>query len=796
MRFFLVPLLFLSLHATAQSLVADSCSHSFTGRVFDASNQQPLPFVSVQLKGTTVGTVSDKKGRFTINNICREEYDVIFAYVGYKQLKHHHDAYHPESQIYLAPDNMMLESIIIEGKQQPGNLSSGTVNELNSQTLQQNQSASLGDVAANLSGVNMLKTGQNIVKPIIHGLHSNRVLIINNGVRHEFQNWGTEHAPEVDPSLADNISVVKGAATVRYGPEALGGVLLINPPTADYLTPLKGKATVNGESNGRGGEGTFQLRKGFHKIAVTTQGSYGRYGDRQAPDYLLTNTGKEEYSVAAGIRAHAGKTDWTADYSRFYQNIGLLRGSINGNLQDLTNALQSEVPEPTRPFTYRVSNPRQEVTHDLFKASGKLTLDSQTVRLQYAFQQNRRKEFDVRRGTLNERPAINLQLMSHTLDVDWDHRNLGRWSGRIGFQGLIRINDNIPGTNTLPFIPNYNLQQAGLYLIESTNINDIKLEVGMRYDIQQLSVVGRAIDNSIFRNQLNYQSLTATAGIVKVWGENVSFRSNVGSAWRPPNVAELYSFGRRENVIEDGLWRVSQTNENASSGNGILNQADRAIPAEMGWKWINTYSYYKDQLQIEATAYANYIANYIYTRPIGVRQTVRGAFPAFTYDQDDALYAGADLDVSILHTSRFSSQASASWVYARNLSRKSNLLSIPPANLRYTAEYTIPSFKAWNNITFSLGGQYTARSWQPVPVIPPQAFNDPVDTGGDIFDFAPVPGDYLLVKAGIQAEINSFYFSLQGMNLLNNRYRNYTDSFRYYADDMGINSRLTVEYVF
>ncbi|NJN42082.1 MAG: Plug domain-containing protein [Flammeovirgaceae bacterium] len=81
--------------------------------------------------------------------------------------------------------------------------------ELTAANLYNYRSDNLGDALKNISGLSTISTGQNIVKPVIHGLHSNRVLIINNGIRHEFQNWGVEHAPEIDASQADRIEVLK-----------------------------------------------------------------------------------------------------------------------------------------------------------------------------------------------------------------------------------------------------------------------------------------------------------------------------------------------------------------------------------------------------------------------------------------------------------------------------------------------------------------------------------------------------------------------------------------------------------
>ena len=59
-------------------------------------------------------------------------------------------------------------------------------------------------------------------------LYRKRVLKLYDGVRHEGQDWGLDHSPEIDPFAAGAMHVVKGASGVRYGPDAIAGVLL--PP--------------------------------------------------------------------------------------------------------------------------------------------------------------------------------------------------------------------------------------------------------------------------------------------------------------------------------------------------------------------------------------------------------------------------------------------------------------------------------------------------------------------------------------------------------------------------------------
>ena len=77
---------------------------------------------------------------------------------------------------------------------------------------------SLGALLEQVSGVSSISTGTAIAKPVIQGMYGNRILIINNGTRQTGQQWGADHAPEVDMNGSNSIQVVKGsdAVTVRF----------------------------------------------------------------------------------------------------------------------------------------------------------------------------------------------------------------------------------------------------------------------------------------------------------------------------------------------------------------------------------------------------------------------------------------------------------------------------------------------------------------------------------------------------------------------------------------------------
>jgi len=120
---------------------------------------------------------------------------------------------------------------------------------------------------------------------------------MNNGVRLEGQTWGADHAPEIDPFIATKLSVIKGAASIRYGMDAIAGVVLVDPKDMPHAPCLNGEINLVGATNGQAGtaSGFWKglLAKNFRlKLAYT--GNDEAAGSFSTPDYYLTNSGVKE----------------------------------------------------------------------------------------------------------------------------------------------------------------------------------------------------------------------------------------------------------------------------------------------------------------------------------------------------------------------------------------------------------------------------------------------------------------------------------------------------------------------
>lgn len=764
----------------------DNCDLMVVGKVVDIMTKEPIPFATVKIQEYENGTVTNEDGDFVLESICDDEVHLEVRFLGYKTVVHHHDFHHEDPLILLAPSETLLESIVIE-ESRVGAFRSLSISQLEVDDISL-LTTSIGDLTESISGVSSLKTGANISKPIVHGLHSNRVLVINDGLRHAYQVWGEGHAPEIDPSLVKNIEVVKGAGTVKYGPEALGGVILYKSQRPELDHKLNGSAGTSVQSNGRSYSGQLSLSQGTHSFAWSANAFGVRQADLSAPAYNLSNTGKRELGGSFHTLYH--RPQWELEVSGSYldQELGILRGSIVGNLTDLQNAIDRGVPNPTFEPTYDIQNPRHDTQHGILKSDLSLFLGDHIIQLKYGAQRNIRREFDVRRGALNDRPIIDLTLWSHIAAAEWVQPTRGKWSGNSGVQLFTQHSKNRPGSNPINFVPDYDVFNIGAYTIQSLDLDGSVVELGVRLDHQNLSVRDTIRDVTIYDNEVNFTNATFTLGYKRKINEALSFYANIGTAWRPPNVAELYSFGFHFSRVQFGLWRYDFQPNIITPLTEVFDQSVRQVPSERSLKLVSGLEVRDSRWEAEFIGHINRINDYIFLRPFGVTTNVAGTFPFFIFSQTDALFLGSDWDIRYFHNDHITSELKASYVYALETDNDQPFIEIPPLNVNYSIEYNKGK---WGG---ALTLDYTARQWNAPGVIEPSEFqNGGVEFPQDqIFDFIQPPDAYFLFGGKLSYDHSLFYAELRVDNLFDTTYRSYTDRLRYFADAPGRNVGLTI----
>jgi iron complex outermembrane receptor protein len=784
----------------------ENCISKFSGTVMSETGET-LPSAFIVLQGGKFNVVSDNQGRFLLTGLCPGEYEVFVQYVGYKNQKFTITINGDTEHIIKLQTNIteLSEVVVIQHHDSSQTEHATNFVLINEKQLAELAGKSLGESLKEVSGVNAIQTGPGIFKPVIHGVHSQRILILNYGIKQEGQQWGAEHAPEIDPFIASSIVVIKDASAIKYGTNALGGVIVVNPPPLPEKAGLGGTFNTVLQSNSRSGTFSGMLEGGIKNQdgwGWRVQSTGKRAGDFNTPGYSLTNTGVKELNFSTSTGYHKETAGFDIFFSHFQTTIGILKGTSIGNLDDLVNAMERPIPEYTSSFSYRISEPRQEVSHDLLKLNGHVQTQYGEWRLQYGFQNNSRKEFDFRIGDLSKKPAIDLKLYTNSLDAEWETLHSDKRTISVGVNTVLQNNINVYGTDRIPFIPNFNNISAGAFGITKLFLKAWTIDLGARYDFKYYDVKGYDFKNAYYSTSFNFNNVSAAAGATVRLKKNQTLNLNVSSAWRPPSVAELFSIGTHQSAaaIEYGLLLNDTSTE-------VMDIKEVNFKTEQAVKVVATYQRQWQNFTFEISPYVNYIFNYIYLRPEGVTKTLRGAFPYLRYTQTDALFLGADIAGTWHAGKHLKVIPRASLLSASDETNHDYLVFIPSNKYEVALRYERPVLSALRNFYLESKTKYVAKQNRAPRVVTVRQITeaeeqgiDPFQDDSSNFDFMAAPDGYWLwnLAAGVSVRSNKvqYDFRIASENTLNTSYREYTNRFRYYANDLGNNIIFSLKCIF
>ena len=558
---------------------------------------------------------------------------------------------------------------------------------------------------------------------------------------------------------------------------------------------------MNLASNGRGGSISSSLHKGAEQgWAWNAAGTFKYFGDRQSPDYVLSNTGNREGNFAGDVKYIGSDYDITASYSLYDATIGIAKATHIGNISDLVRAINSKQPAVVEPFTYNIGAPKQEVQHHLAKINfNKRFNDNSSLSVQYAFQHNSRKEYDIRRGEYTDKPALDLTLVTHSAQADWK-KEINALTLKSGASFSAQDNNASPDTGIRPLIPNYNKFDAGAYGIASYAFSDsFTGEAGLRYDFSSMEaskyyqksrwtsqgydgvfdkfIVADAGTQWLTAPEFTFHNVSASLGIRKQLSNSYQLLGNAGLAMRNPNPSELFS---------DGLHHSTGTIELGNLG----------TEKEKAYKLSATLLKTDGDFTFEATPYINLIDNFIYQSPTGIEYTIRGAFPVYNYRQTDALITGLDLHTNWKIDNHWQHSFSFAYIYGQDNANDLPLVEMPPVNIVNTVRYTQDN---WYGLFFELRNESVFTQTR----YPDNNFTVPLPVGDQfadtLVDISTPPKGYSLFhfSSGMSfktSDKTGLAINFSVLNIFNTAYRDYLNRQRLYTDDIGRNFQLQLKF--
>ena len=739
-------------------VAAQTCLLTLDGTVKDAHDQSPMQEVSIFITETGIERWTDGHGRFSFENLCPGTYHAIVQHIGCPSERVLVELLKDTTlSLTLEHHENMLHEVDVHAKHEYAI----TEQSLNMLTLDNSAAKSLAASVSGIAGVSMLGNGTDIGLPVVHGLSGNRLTLVNNGVVHTGQQWGADHAPEIDLNSAREVSVVSGAAGMRYPGTHMGGIVILESGQIPFDPHIHGKIRSIAESNGLGGTINGQLYQGFETLQWRVGGTLKQFGDRHAPTYFLNNTGTRQAHANAELSKQWNNTlEWEGKYNYFSAEYGIMRGSHIGNITDLQSAFSREVPFFTDSvFSYEIEAPRQRVRHHQLKSGLKKHMELGTLEWHIAGQRNQRREYDVRRSGRSVIPALSLLQYSIQNEVLFSNEWL-----ETGYQFLGRNNWNLPETGIIPLLPNYTAFTNGAFLALDRSFDHYELEFGTRYDysFRYISKLSNSVPRVPVYYDDNYHNFSALGRISTNLGTKWQLLAESSLRQRPPEINEMYSFGLHQGVsgIEEGNLELRQ---------------------ETGLKsTLQLRGKVNEKLHLDVRGYTHFFDGYIYLQPQqALRLTIRGAFPVFTYEQCNARLLGGDAVIKYEISERLNVESSWGYIHGQNTTQNLPLNFMPPLNVQNTFDYEVAQWKNWRNVNLSILHRYTAQQWNwssSLDLIePPESYH--------IFD--------LYISATLKVVNYKPQFRMGIENIFNTSYRDYLNRQRYFANDLGRNFTLS-----
>jgi iron complex outermembrane receptor protein len=754
---------------------ATNCTYTLNGNIVDEHDKTGLDFSTIYIVENKLNYIADENGFFEIQHLCLQEYTLIISHLACKtdtiKINLNKDL---TVNLYLEHHAEELQEI--EATANKTNQIFNSAIQLNEIAFQKNYGKDIATILSNINSVRVLKTGSNINKPIVNGFLNDRVTLVNNGMVLNTQDWGFDHAPEIDANNIVQAAIINNAEIAAYITQNTGAVLKLENAVLPLIQHQKVGILSAFQTNGLKSSFSSFWQQGFEKkYTYKIQFSYKKSADFKTPDYVMSNTGMQEIACSFAQKFTLKKhTTAHVNYSFFSQDLGVLRAAHVGNIEDFNKAIASDTPLIILPQTFSLINPRQNVLHQFADVKIIQALKKQNfIELRTNFQHNKRKEYDIRRGARYNIPALDMNLMSYFLNVFYNREKYitkkqdWLWKYKIGMNYQYKNNTNNVETGVSPLIPDYLQHNVAFFNIHEFSKKNIKIDLSSRVEYNYL--LAYTFDNKklLIKNRHHFNAYFLTFNVYSI-NKIINMQSGITFSSKVPNINELYSNG-----LHHGTASLEYGNSN--------------LKLEKAFQFNNIFQYnYKKYINIIANWRMQFIKDYIYLSPSNTPTlTIRGAFPTFNFNATNALMQHLTLNIIAQATSFLEFKFDYNMTRARDVRANDYIINMPADAFRTSVKF-FTSFKHIADAYVSIGTQYVLQQNK---------------TPQNIIDYKAAPNQYFLLdtQIGATANINEKHkiiFSIHFDNLLNTTYRDYLNRLRYFTDEMGFNATFRLNYFF
>jgi iron complex outermembrane recepter protein len=616
--------------------------NTFTGKITDAKTGAPLVGASIYFSDLRRGTASGNDGTYTIANISQGRFLVEVSYLGYSSIVATIDfGGNVRKDFALVRSFIEGEAVTVTG------VSTATstkrtpipVDIVRKENLFNNVSTNLIDNLAKLPGVAQVSTGPAISKPFIRGLGYNRVIVVNDGIRQEGQQWGDEHGIEIDELNASRVEVLKGPASLTYGSDALAGVVNIISFQPAHEGTIKGNILGAYQTNNRQRNLHADIGGNNNGFVWGLSGSYKAAADykNNLDGYVFNSKFNEkDFGGYIGLNKNWGFSHLYV--TNFDQHVGLIEGDrddATGKFLKLVDEGGIETEEIATDKDFKSTSPfipRQRIQHFKIATDNSFRIGRDRLTFVIGYQRNQRQEFGNVLDPGEKELFFDLNTVNYNIQYHFTEQK--NWKTSIGVNGMQQRNKN-KGEEVL--IPEYSLFDIGAFIYTQKRWDKLTLSGGLRFDNRSLDskefIEGTETKFPAFTK--NFSNISGSLGLTFEASEITTLKFNISRGFRAPTMAELGSNGAHE-----GTDRFEYGEQGLKSETSL--QTDAGI--EIG----------SEHLSVNLNIFYNAIQDFVYYHKLqaiggGDSIIVDGSeqFFAFRFTQNNAKLYGVEMNVDI-----------------------------------------------------------------------------------------------------------------------------------------------------
>ena len=522
---------------------------------------------------------------------------------------------------------------------------------------------SFADKISDLPGVTVRSNGSAPNRPVLRGLSDNRVLILENGLRNgDLSTYDPAHATPIEAMGISQIDVVRGPASILYGPSTIGGLVNIItnlvPGVSDR--PVSGTVAIEGNSVSDEYSGYFNsVFSGQHQaFRVSAGGLHAQ--DIKIPSGTYTDPG-------SGTPFQLDRLPQTFDHSHeeglgyAYQG-GFGSIGIGGKHYEMNYGIPGVPPNPDwatiPPGTSRIAQRRNTFElHGLLTRGGSL---ARMLRLDANYNDYNHSEFPTAQDAsgVSDPQANHFHKREFNGDLRLQHGPAGKLHGAVGLwtniEDLVIDGDEPLGPNSLTS------GYAAYAFEEYAAAPNTSLQAGLRFDYNKIQTnpSGTSTDSVFQTLDTSRQSdaVTASLGAIQHFNSELSGSVNLARSFRAPTVQELFANG-----------------VDAPSGTYSIGSADLA--PETGFGVDASLKGRFTSATFEISPFVNIIHDYIYAF---LRGDVIQGFPVRQFAATDARLAGFEVSLTVQPVKTIALYASSDYVNAEDTKLNVPLPFTPP----------------------------------------------------------------------------------------------------------------------